>query len=193
MDSSLAGGLKNLFRRIIFSIHGHVKWFLKIVFLCSEEIIVIGYNLVSFLHNFMENISFLTKCNVLFNNENLILIWFFLFIDNEFDLKITLRILNQKIIKYINENPQNVVIFKIVFSIMVAELYWQAFKGRQGNGPTLIWPTLQPTDIPTESDRKIPRHPIEKLCKGPIRFLASVKSFQWCHRTESKIRLDDTI
>ena len=128
MDSSLAGGLKNLFRRIIFSIHGHVKWFLKIVFLCSEEIIVIGYNLVSFLHNFMENISFLTKCNVLFNNENLILIWFFLFIDNEFDLKITLRILNQKIIKYINENPQNVVIFKIVFSIMVAELYWQAFK-----------------------------------------------------------------
>ena len=43
---------------------------------------------------------------------------------------------------------------------------------RQGNGPTLIWPTLQPTDQPTESDRKIPRHPIEKLCNGPIRSLA---------------------
>ena len=28
---------------------------------------------------------------------------------------------------------------------------------RQGNGLTLIWPTLQPTDQPTESDRKIPQ------------------------------------
>ena len=65
--------------------------------------------------------------------------------------------------------------------------------GRKGNGPTLIWPTLQPSDRSTESDRKIPRHPIEKLCNGPIRFLASVKRFQWCHRTESKIRSDDTI
>ena len=60
----------------------------------DEEIIVIGYNLVIFLHNFMENISVLTKCNVLFNKEHLILTWFFLLIDNEFDLKITLRILN---------------------------------------------------------------------------------------------------
>ena len=32
--------------------------------------------------------------NVLFNNEHLILIWVFVLIDNEFDLKITLRILN---------------------------------------------------------------------------------------------------
>ena len=40
-----------------------------ISFLWSEEIIVIGYNSVSFLHNFMENISVLTKCNVLFNNK----------------------------------------------------------------------------------------------------------------------------
>jgi len=61
-----------------------------ISFLWSEEIIVIGYNLVSFLHNLMENIV-LTKCNVLFNNEHLILI-LLLLIDNEFDLKITLRI-----------------------------------------------------------------------------------------------------
>ena len=40
-----------------------------ISFLWSEEIMVIGYNLVWFLHNFMENISFLTKCNVLSNND----------------------------------------------------------------------------------------------------------------------------
>jgi len=40
----------------------------------SGEIIVIGYNLVSFLHNFMENISVLTKCNVLFDNKHFILI-----------------------------------------------------------------------------------------------------------------------
>ena len=63
----LSGGLNHLFRRIIFSIHGHGKWFLKncISFLWSGEIIVIGYNLVSFLHIFMENID-------------LISIWFFL-------------------------------------------------------------------------------------------------------------------
>ena len=66
------------------------SWLLKWL----EEIKVIGYNLVSFLHNFMENISVLTKSNVLFDNEYLILIWFFLLIDNEFDLKFTLRILN---------------------------------------------------------------------------------------------------
>ena len=63
----------------------------SILFLRSEEIIVTGYNLVSFLYNLMENIV-LPKCNVLFNNEHLILILLFLLIDNEFDLKITLRI-----------------------------------------------------------------------------------------------------
>ena len=59
----ITGGLNHLFRRIIFSIHGHGIWFLKnrIQFLCSEEIIVIGYYLVSFLHNCMENISVVTK------------------------------------------------------------------------------------------------------------------------------------
>jgi len=63
------GGLNHLFRRIIFSIHGHGKWFMKncISFLWSEKIIVIRYNLASFLHSFRENISVLTKCNVLFN------------------------------------------------------------------------------------------------------------------------------
>ena len=50
--------------------------------------------MVSFLHSFMENISDLTECNVLFNNEHLIWIWFFLLIDTKFDLKITYRILN---------------------------------------------------------------------------------------------------
>ena len=90
--------------------------------LWPEEIIVIGYNLVSFqiFPNFMEHMSVLTKCNALFKNEHLILIWFFLLIDNEFDLKHILRILNSEIIKNINENPQNVVIFKIVFSIHVS-------------------------------------------------------------------------
>ena len=44
-----------------------------ISFLWSEEIIVIGYKL-SFLRNFMENSSILTKCNVLFKNGHLILI-----------------------------------------------------------------------------------------------------------------------
>ena len=41
-----------------------------------------------FLHSFMENISDLTECNVLFKYEHLILIWCFLLIDTEFDLKI---------------------------------------------------------------------------------------------------------
>ena len=79
-----------------FSIHGHGQSFLKncISFLWYEEIIVIGYNLVSFLNNFRENISDLTECNVLYNNEHSIWIWFFLLIDNGFHLKITLRILN---------------------------------------------------------------------------------------------------
>jgi len=49
-----------------------------IQFLWSGEIIVIGYNLVSFLHNFMEKISVLTKCNALFYDEHLIVLWFFL-------------------------------------------------------------------------------------------------------------------
>ena len=60
----------------------------------SKEIIVIEQNLVSFLHSFMENISDLTECNVLFNNEHLILIRLFLLIDTEFDLNITFEILN---------------------------------------------------------------------------------------------------
>jgi len=92
----IPGGLNHLIRQIIFSIHGHGKWFLKncITFLWSEEIIVIGYNLVSFLHNFFGEYFCLTKCNVLFNNEHLILIRFFLLIDNEFDFKITLRLSN---------------------------------------------------------------------------------------------------
>ena len=47
-------------------------------------------------------------------------------------------------------------------------------RGRQGNGPTLFGPTFQPTDQPTESDRKRPRHPTEKYCNGTIRSLASV-------------------
>ena len=76
-------------------------------------------NLVSFLHSFIENISDLTECNVLFNYEHLILIWYFLLIDTEFDL----RILNPEIIKYITENPQDVVIFKIVFSIHIVFQY----------------------------------------------------------------------
>ena len=44
------GGLNHLFRRNIVCIHGHGKWFLKncISYLWSEEIIVIGYNLVFF-------------------------------------------------------------------------------------------------------------------------------------------------
>ena len=50
--------------------------------------------MVSFLHSFMENISDLTECNVLFINEHLILIGFFLLIETEFDLKITFRRLN---------------------------------------------------------------------------------------------------
>ena len=51
-----------------------VNDFLEIVFhFGSEEIIVIDI-LASFLHILMENISVLTKCKVLFNNEHLILI-----------------------------------------------------------------------------------------------------------------------
>ena len=36
---------------------------------------------------------------------------------------------------------------------------------RQSNGPTHFRMTFQPTDQPTESDRKLLRHPIEKVCK----------------------------
>ena len=65
----------HLFRRIIFRIHGQWTWSMIsencISFLWSEEIIVIGYKLLSFLHNFIEKIYVLTKCNVLFNNEHL--------------------------------------------------------------------------------------------------------------------------
>ena len=56
-----------------------------------------------FSSQFMDNISDLTECNVLFNHEHLILIWFY---DTEFDLKITLRILNP-------ENPQVGILMKI--------------------------------------------------------------------------------
>ena len=72
------GGWNHLFWRIIFSIHGHGKWYLKncISFLWSVEIIV---------YNFMENIYVQTKFNVLFNNKHLILLWSFLLIDNEFE------------------------------------------------------------------------------------------------------------
>ena len=56
--------------------------------------------------------------------------------------------------------------------------------------------SYQPFNRPTDQ-----RNPTEKYhvirskncATGPIRFLASVKSFQWCHRTKSKIRPDDTI
>ena len=69
-----------------------------------------------FLYNFMENISVLPKWNVFFNNKSLILIWFFLLIDNEYDIKIPFRVI-QKITKYSNANSQNFVIFKISFKI----------------------------------------------------------------------------
>ena len=59
----------------------------------------------------MKNISVLKKCNILFNNEHLILIRFFLLIDTEFKFKNYFEntYLIQKIIKYIYENPPNVV------------------------------------------------------------------------------------
>ena len=50
--------------------------------------------MVSFLHNFIENITVLKKYNVLLNNEEKNIDMIFLLIDNEFDLEITLRILN---------------------------------------------------------------------------------------------------
>ena len=62
--STIAGGLNHLFRRIIFSIHGYGKWFLKncISFLWSEEIIVIGFIFVSFLHNCMDFLFLAVIC-----------------------------------------------------------------------------------------------------------------------------------
>ena len=66
-----SGGTNHLFRRIIY---GHDKLFLKNCnsFLSSEEMKVIKYNLVlSFLHTFMQNIIVFTKCNVLFNNDEI--------------------------------------------------------------------------------------------------------------------------
>ena len=89
-----SGGSNHLFRRIIVSIQGHGKWFLKncFSFSWSEEIICSHWiEFGKFSSQFMENISDLTECNVLLNNEHLILIWFFSWIDTEFDLKITLR------------------------------------------------------------------------------------------------------
>ena len=70
--------------------------------LWSEKIIVIRYNLVSFLHNFMENISILL-------------------IDNEIDFKITLRILNPEILQVYYKNLPNFVIFTTVFSIHIIQ------------------------------------------------------------------------
>ena len=74
--------------------------------------------------------------NDLFNNEHLILICFFLLIDNEFDSKITLRVWNPEINKNINENPPNIVIFKIVFTfqrrkLRREKLRIQLFKNRK--------------------------------------------------------------
>ena len=111
---NMSGGLNHIFWKIIFSIHGYGKWFLKncISLLWFEKIILIGYILVSFLQNCMENISVLPKCIVLYYNEQLILILFFLLIDNEFDFKFTLIILNQ-------ENHEKCQMFKIVFSIHI--------------------------------------------------------------------------
>ena len=76
MHAPSSGGLNHLFWWIIFSFLGHGKQFLK--------------NCISFSRNDCQWI----ECNVLFNNKHLILIWFFLLIDTEFYLKITLRLLN---------------------------------------------------------------------------------------------------
>ena len=53
------------------------------------------------------------------------------------------------------------------------------------------WPFNRPTDQrnPTKNTTASDR----KIVQWPIQFLASVKNFQWCHKTESKIRSDDTI
>ena len=63
----MQGGLNHLLQRINFSILGHGMWFLKncISLLWYEEILVIGQNLFSFLHSFMENISDLTFYSIM--------------------------------------------------------------------------------------------------------------------------------
>ena len=68
----LRGG-GNLFRRIIYHIHGQGKWFPKncISFLYFEEIIVIGYNFCKFSSQFYGAYFCFKKISVLFNNEHL--------------------------------------------------------------------------------------------------------------------------
>ena len=80
---------------------------------------VIGYNWVKFLHNFMENISVWTKCNVLFNYVHLILIWFFLLIDNEFDLKITLEDIKSRKSSSILMKIHKMSLFSKSFSVSI--------------------------------------------------------------------------
>ena len=118
---SYVGGFNDLFRRIIFRIHRHGKWFLKncISYFWSEEIIVVGYNLVSFLHNCMENISVFKNVFFLSNNEHLFWYDFSYWLTMNLISKILLGYSIQKIINNINENPQNVLIIKIVFSIRI--------------------------------------------------------------------------
>ena len=98
----LTGGLNHLLRRIIFSIHGHGKWFLKSILFMVWRNYSHWIQFGKFYSICMENISVLTKCNVLSNNEHLILIWFFLLIDNEIDLKNYFHVIKiQKITKYV--------------------------------------------------------------------------------------------
>ena len=61
VDPPFIGGFYHLFLRIIFSILGHGKGFLKNCISClrSEEIIVIWYNLASFMEN-TSDLSFIT-------------------------------------------------------------------------------------------------------------------------------------
>ena len=72
----------DLFRRIIFSILGHGMWFLKNL-----------YFIFMVWRNYSHWIEF-GKFSSQFYGEYLLLIWFFLLIATEFDLKITFRILN---------------------------------------------------------------------------------------------------
>ena len=91
------GGTNHLLWWIIYHIHGHDLWKIVFLILWSEEIIVVGYNLVSFLYNCMENFSVWTIYHVLFIKWTFMLIWFFFLIDIEFNFKITLRISNPEI------------------------------------------------------------------------------------------------
>ena len=54
---------------------------------------------------------------LLFNNEDLMLIWFFLLIDTEFDLKINFRMLNP-------ENHQVCILMKIR-KMLISKCYFQ--------------------------------------------------------------------